>query len=110
MIMIPLEFLICLKIALSINIEKAPVTNDAIIAAGIICNPKVTFKKNAKSIIGHPDLAKVIGVKYNRESIKLNFGDEALVAQYNGPRLKEGCQVLPKDAKIVYFKVIIEEV
>jgi len=66
-----------------------------------------------KSVIGHRDLAEVVGVElnarlpFNRESVKLRTGDTMLVCQYSGPRLPAGCTELPEGAQIDYFLVSI---
>lgn len=62
-----------------------------------------------KSIIGHADLAAVLGVEFNRESIELLPGDDLLVAQVMGGRLPEGCTVLPPGIEIKFFFVQIQQ-
>jgi len=64
-----------------------------------------------KSVIGHRDVAEIVSedlvaeVPFNRESVKLRAGDSMIVAQYVGPRLKEGCTELPVGAQIDYYFV-----
>ena len=65
--------------------------------------------KNAYSIVGHPDMAKILNVKYNRESITLHTGDTLLVAQITGGRLPPGTTILPEDVDITYLHVTITE-
>lgn len=68
------------------------------------------FKKlsfDAYSIIGHKDIADVLGLEYNRESVKVNPDDIVLVAQLSGGRLPEGATKIPKNRKIEYFCIQI---
>jgi len=65
----------------------------------------------AKSIVGHSDVAKLIGealgrdVPANRESVTLQQGDSLFVGQYRGPRLPEGTTVLPEGSTIEFWRV-----
>ncbi len=61
-----------------------------------------------KSIIGHKDLATVLGVEFNRENVELKPGDSLLVAQVIGGRLPEGTTVLPIGFDIEFFFVDVE--
>jgi len=67
------------------------------------------------SAIGHADTANVVGgmlgvpIPANRVSVQLGFGDEALVAQYLGPRLPEGATSLPEGATIRFFHLMVGE-
>jgi len=61
-----------------------------------------------KSIVGHVDLAAILGVDFNRESITLQPGDDLLVAQVMGGRLPEGTKVLPPGIEIKFFYVRIQ--
>lgn len=61
----------------------------------------------AYSCVGHLDLAQLINVKYNRESIKLNPGDVLYVAQTWGGRLPEGTKKLPGDVELRFYCVKI---
>jgi len=70
------------------------------------------LKKNDwKSMVGHPDIAAIIGadldtnVPVNRATLKLDYNDSLLIAQYIGPRLAPGTTKLPDDAKIQYFLI-----
>jgi len=62
------------------------------------------------SIVGHADIAAVLGVEMNRASVMLNpkAGDQMLVAQLVGGRLPEGCKTLPEGFRLqgvlVYFE------
>ena len=44
-----------------------------------------------------------------RKTVVLRPGDEAIVAQYSGPRLPEGATTLPEDAKIQFWLVLVKE-
>lgn len=65
------------------------------------------MKEFAYSVMGHPDMAEIHGVPFNRESIKLETGDQLLVAQITGGRLPEGATVIPEDVVIEYKLVTI---
>ena len=58
--------------------------------------------KKYHSIVGHADIAAVLGVEMNRASVMLNpkAGDEMLVAQLVGGRLPEGCKTLPEGFRL----------
>lgn len=60
-----------------------------------------------ESVVGHPDTAKVLGVKFNRVSVSLDKGDVLYVAQIIGGRLPEGCTTLPEGFKMNFLKVTI---
>lgn len=62
-----------------------------------------------KSVIGHQDLADMLGVEYNREFVTLHEGDELLVAQVIGGRLPEGCTELPDGVVIEYHRYTFEK-
>lgn len=59
------------------------------------------------SAIGHQQMAELIGVPYNRISVKITKGDILYVAQYSGPRLEEGATKLPDGASIVYYHIVL---
>ena len=67
------------------------------------------------SAVGHADTAAVfesvlgVPVPCNRVSVTLKEGDVALVGQYSGPRLPEGCSVLPEGATIKWVVVAVKE-
>ncbi|MCX7928938.1 MAG: hypothetical protein N2558_04655, partial [Patescibacteria group bacterium] len=63
-----------------------------------------------KSYIGHEDLCKILGVKFNRETLTLRSGQGFLVAQYTGPRLPEGTTQLPEGAKITYYIGVVDDI
>ena len=63
------------------------------------------YKQHAVSYVGHRDLANLLHVDYNRESLKLREGDVLLVAQIIGGRLPEGATTLPHNVSIKYLCV-----
>ena len=62
---------------------------------------------DARSAVGHPDTAAVLGVAFNRVSLKLNSGDELYIAQLVGGRLPEGATKLPDGFTFKYYHIII---
>lgn len=58
-----------------------------------------------QSVVGHEDTARVLGVKFNRQSVALERGDTLYVAQYSGPRLPEGATQLPEGASFRWLEV-----
>lgn len=65
-------------------------------------------KVDATSAVGHPDTAAVLGVPFNRMSLKLAKGDELFVAQLTGGRLPEGCTTLPEGFSFTFLKVTLD--
>ena len=67
-----------------------------------------------ESCVGHADTAEVfssqlgVPVPFNRTNVSLKYGDVALVGQYRGPRLPEGCKTLPEGATIVWLMVRVQ--
>jgi len=61
------------------------------------------------SVVGHEDLAHVLGVKYNRENLVLNKGDTLYVAQVIGGRLPEGATELPEGFGLKFYCMKIVE-
>lgn len=59
------------------------------------------------SVIGHEDTARVLGVPFNRISVKFKDGDIIYVAQLQGGRLPEGATTLPEGFKFKYIKVTL---
>jgi len=68
---------------------------------------KKEIARNFVSIVGHPDTARILGVPYNRVSIKLYKGDVLYVAQLQGGRLPEGSTELPEGFSFKFIKVEI---
>lgn len=60
-----------------------------------------------KSCVGHKDLANIVGVEFNRESITLNKGDTVIIIQYRGERLPEGTTELPEEAELKVYKATV---
>lgn len=66
---------------------------------------------SATSVVGHADIAAALSgmvgvdVPVNRVSVSLQPGDKLVVGQYVGPRLPEGCKILPDGAKIEWYIV-----
>lgn len=64
----------------------------------------------ADSAVGHADTAALFGkllsaeVAVNRETVR-GFRGDALVGQYQGPRLPEGTTVLPEGASIQWWYI-----
>ncbi len=71
---------------------------------------------SAKSIIGHADMAAILSdtlnrqVEVNRESVILLEGDILFVVQYRGPRLPAGATILPANARLEFFRILLQRV
>ena len=69
------------------------------------------LKNGVESCVGHADTAalfsQILGVEVpaNRVNVTLQEGESALVGQYSGPRLPEGCTELPSGAAIRWLVV-----
>lgn len=69
--------------------------------------------ESLESAIGYENTAAVVSslvgleVPANRQTVRLEAGDELIVAQYTGPRLAAGATTLPDNARIdfVYVEV-----
>ena len=72
------------------------------------CSKEEALAADNVSVVGHPDTANVLGVKFNRVSVKLSKGDILYVAQMVGGRLPEGCTTLPVGYSFKFLKVTIE--
>lgn len=72
------------------------------------CSKQEALSSDNVSVVGHPDTAAVLGVRFNRVSVKLNKGDVLYVAQIVGGRLPEGCTTLPDGFTFKFLKVTIE--
>ena len=66
-----------------------------------------TIPSDCVSVIGHQDLANILGVSMNRSSIKLESGDKLIVAQVMGGRLPEGTTVLPEGTTIEFLEITV---
>lgn len=60
-----------------------------------------------ESVIGHTDLAVLLGVEPNRVSISLQEGDRLTVCQLQGGRLPEGSTTLPEGCSFSWIEVTI---
>lgn len=69
--------------------------------------PNPPDAEGAVSIIGHADLAAMLGLPFNRQSVILQHGDVLYVAQVIGGRLPEGCTTLPDGVAIQWIYVEI---
>lgn len=72
------------------------------------CSKSEALAADNVSVVGHPDTAAVLGVAFNRVSVKLTKGDVFYVAQVVGGRLPEGCTTLPDGYSFKFLKVTIE--
>ena len=60
-----------------------------------------------QSGIGYNEMATILGVKVNREKIKLQSKDVAIVAKYSGVKLESGITKLPEGSEIKFTKVYV---
>lgn len=72
------------------------------------CSKDEALSPDNVSVVGHPDTANVLGVAFNRVSVKLTKGDVLYVAQIVGGRLPEGCTTLPDGYSFKFLKVTVE--
>lgn len=68
---------------------------------------KSDIPEDVVSVIGHEDIARLVGYPVNRVSNKFTSEDTLYVAQYVGGRLPEGVTKLPDNAEIKFIKVNI---
>jgi len=59
------------------------------------------------SVVGHADTAAILGVAFNRATLRLAAGDVLIVAQLDGPRLAEGATTLPEGASFRWFEITL---
>lgn len=71
------------------------------------CSKEEALSPSNISVVGHPDTAAVLGVKFNRVSLTLNHDDTLYVAQLQGGRLPEGCTTLPAGFSFKYLKITL---
>lgn len=71
------------------------------------CSKEEALSPSNISVVGHPDTAAVLGVKFNRISLKLQPDDTLYVAQLQGGRLPEGCTTLPAGFSFKYLKITL---
>lgn len=66
-----------------------------------------------ESCVGHADTAALFSyvlereIKENRCTVSLALQEQALLGQYIGPRLPEGCKELPEGATIKWFRISV---
>ena len=71
----------------------------------------ILSEEGVESAVGHADTAaifsEVIGMEIPmvRLTVQLTYGDSAIIGQYSGPRLEEGCKVLPHGASIKWLLI-----
>lgn len=68
---------------------------------------KADIPADAVSVVGHADTANILGVAFNRVSVKLEKGDILYVAQIVGGRLPEGATTLPEGFTMKFLKVVL---
>ncbi|MBD3216542.1 MAG: DUF1874 domain-containing protein [Candidatus Lokiarchaeota archaeon] len=84
---------------------------EAVIGAIRLDHGRIGYGLRAVSCVGHKDIAAVMSdllgytVPSKRISVALEPGDTVIVGQYVGPRLPEGCTLLPEGAKIEWYEV-----
>lgn len=71
------------------------------------CNKEEALSPSNISVVGHPDTAAVLRVKFNRVSLKLQTSDILYVAQLQGGRLPEGCTTFPAGFSFKYLKITL---
>lgn len=71
------------------------------------CSQSEALAPGNKSVVGHQDTARVLGVNFNRVSVRLKKGDILYIAQLVGGRLPEGCTTLPEGFEFKFLKVTI---
>ena len=87
------------------------VGNVDIVVRGVSLKTAAIIAVHCASAVGHADTAAVfssvlgVPVPCNRATVTLKEGDVALVGQYSGPRLPEGCSTLPEGATIKWVVV-----
>ena len=72
------------------------------------CSKDEALAVDNLSVVGHQDTANVLGVAFNRVSVKITKGDVLFVAQVVGGRLPEGCATLPDGYSFKFRKVTVE--
>ena len=92
-----------LNTAKKCKVTVTPVDADVIdTVSGMIAEGK------AVSAIGHEDTARLLGLPFNRTSVRLTPSDVLYVVQVIGGRLPEGCTTLPEGVEFRYLRVEIE--
>lgn len=106
--------MIVLLNAFSLNMINAQETQIVITEITIDQVKNLMRSNSCVSYVGHKDLAGIIEkqtqffIPVNRENFSFGEINEAIVFQYNGPRLAEGTTSLPENASIKYFYVKVK--
>jgi hypothetical protein len=79
-----------------------------------VMSAQTILEEGFSSAVGHADTAALFSeylgmdVPMNRMTVELHGNmDEMIVGQYKGPRLPEGCHVLPEGASITWLLVTV---
>lgn len=98
----------------SLNMLSSLDTNISIKEISLDEAKTMTENVGIVSAIGHADTAYILSemldcdIEFNRMSVKLYKNDVALVCQFFGERLPEGCKKLPEGATIKFALVQIK--
>jgi len=87
------------------SLQMVPAELLAYVRMQSIGDQKYVPIKTARSVVGHADTARLLGVPLNRETITLELGDVLYVAQLMGGRLPEGATTLPKGARFEWVQL-----
>lgn len=75
---------------------------------------RAVLSEGFESVVGHADTAALfttllgVEVPVCRATVSLPPGVWAVLGQYRGPRLQEGCSRLPGGASIAWFRVSLQ--
>ena len=97
--------------AFSLSMVQMP----AIVQARILEREELKSRLAAgfESFIGHESLCPLlremfdVSIFVNRQSVRLERGEEAVVFQYTGPRLPEGVTSLPEGSELVPMLITV---
>jgi hypothetical protein len=98
-------------IPLPAKVEFEEIGASAIRASLAGCGSLLGEPITLESVIGHVDTAIIVSgllgvaLPMNRKSVKLDYGESMIIAQYYGPRLPEGATKLPDGAEIRFIMV-----
>lgn len=98
--------------AFSLNMVKVEECSIKMKEISLLSAKEILMSESVKSYVGHSDtcgiLSSLLGVEvvFNRSTFYFD-GDnsDAIVAQYNGPRLPEGSTELPEGASFKFFMI-----
>jgi len=104
-----------MKLLNAFSFNMIAVFPTAIVAKEIsLDEAKAILVAGFESAVGHADTAAVFGTELGvevlavRATVSLQKGEQALVGQYKGPRLPEGCKTLPEGATIQWLLISVE--